>query len=76
MVEFDEVPLSVGEKRVLDCQHGVEYYKQRKRMGKCTRLQGTRKIGCNAHIVCRQYILYPDYGIPERHLLVREKKDK
>ena len=73
-VEFDNVPFSVGEKRILDCQHGSEYYKQRKPMGKRTRLQSTRKIGCNAHIVCRQYILYPHYGIPEKESLNKTKE--
>ena len=75
-MEFDEVPFSVGEKRVLDCQHGAEYYKQRKPMGKRTRLQGTRKMGCNAHIVCRQYIVYPDYGVPKRETFVSNRKER
>ena len=74
-MEFDNVPFCIGEKRVLDCQHGSEYYKQRKPMGKRTRLQGTRKIGCNAHIIiCRQYILYPDYGIPKKESLSKKKE--
>ena len=58
---------------ILDCQHDSEYYKQRKPMGKRTRLQGTRKIGCNAHIICWQYILYPDYGIPKNESLSKKK---
>ena len=70
-MEFDNVPFSVGEKRILDCQHGSEYYKQRKPMGKRTRLQ---RMGCNAHIVCRQYILYPHYGIPEKESLNKKKE--
>ena len=52
---------SVGERRILDCQHGVQYYKPKKGLGKCN--QGTRKIGCKAHIVLREYILYPDYNV-------------
>ena len=73
-MEFGDVPFSIGEKRVLDCQHGTEYYKQRKPMGKRTRLQGSRKMGCNAHIVCRQYILYPDYGIPKKETQNKRKE--
>lgn len=50
-------------------------------MGKRTNLQGTRKKGCKAHIVCRQYYLYPDYCIPngvtyETKLKERESKNK
>ena len=35
-VDFDSIPFSVGEKRVLDCQHVGE---QRNPMGKRTQLQ-------------------------------------
>ena len=61
---------------MLGCQHGAEYYKQRKSMSKRTRLQGTRKMGCNAHIVCRQYILYPDYGIPKKETFASKRKER
>ena len=53
----------MGERRILDCQHGVQYYKPKKVLGKRNRLQGTRKIGCKAHIILREYILYPDYKV-------------
>ena len=61
-IGFDGVPFSVGEKRTLDWQHGNEYYKKQKTSSNCNQLQGTRKMGCNAHIICWQYTMYPDYG--------------
>ena len=64
-IEFDSVPFSVGEKRTLDCQHGDEYLKPKKALGKRVRLQGSRKMGCKAHITLRQYVLYPDYSLPK-----------
>ena len=73
-MEFGGVSFSIGEKRVLDCQHGSKYYKQRKPTGKHTRLQGTRKMGCNAHIVCQQYILYPDYEVPKKECQNKRKE--
>ena len=39
------------------------YYKPKQTSNKRLRLQGTRKMGCTAHIILRQYILYPEYGI-------------
>ena len=38
------------------------YYKPKKGLSKHNRLQSTRKIGCKAHIILREYILYPDYN--------------
>ena len=32
------------------------------------------KIGCNAHIVCRQYILYLHYGILEKESFNKKKE--
>ena len=61
---------------MLDCQHGTEYYKQRKPTGKRTQLQGTRKMGCSAHIVCRQYILYPDYRVSKKEIFGSKRKER
>ena len=62
----------MGEKQTLDCQHGDEYFKQRQPLNKRVRLQGSRKMGCKAHIILRQYILYPDYAIL-KHLTFTSK---
>ena len=51
MVQFDGVPFSIGEKRTMDCQYGQQYYKPRTTLNKRVRLQGTRKMGCKAHII-------------------------
>ena len=48
----------------MDCQYGQQYYKPRTTLNKRVRLQGTRKMGCKAHIIQRQYILYPEFAIP------------
>lgn len=62
------------ERRLLDCQHGVQYYRGRKCLGKRNRLQGTRKIGCKAHIVLREYILYPDYKVAYSYNSKRQER--
>ena len=64
----------MGERRILDCQHGVQYYKHKKGLGKRNRLQGTRKIGCKAHIILREYILYPDYNITKSYDSKRQER--
>ena len=43
-------PFSVNETRMLDCQFGQKYYKQKPKQGKKMWLQGTRNMGCMAHI--------------------------
>ena len=64
----------MGERRILDCQHGVQYYKPKKGLGKRNRLQGTRKIGCKAHIILREYILYPDYNVAKSYDSKRQER--
>ena len=63
-VEFNGVPFSIGGKRTMDCQYGHQYYKQRVASNKRVRLQGTRKVGCTAHITQREYTLYPEFVLP------------
>ena len=52
------------ETRVLDCQFGQKYYKQKPKQGKMW-LQGTRKKGCMAHIEVKTFTLYPQYAISD-----------
>lgn len=77
-VEFNDVPFSIGENKILDCQHGSHYYKRKKSMGKRVKLQGTRKMDCAAHIVCHQYIIYPDYAISnaEREMFTTKRNER
>ena len=54
------------EEKILDCQYGPHYFKQRTPVSdkpKRLRLQGTRKIGCLAKINIKKYVLYPEYKI-------------
>ena len=61
-ISFDRVPFTVGKETVYDCQYGCHYYKK-KSLGKRLCLQGTRKIGCHAHIKVKEFNLYPEYKI-------------
>ena len=58
----------------MDCQHGVQYYKPKKCLGKRNRLQGTRKIGCKAHIILREYIPYPEYKVDKSYDSKRQER--
>ena len=60
---FDGVPFSVDKVSVLDCQYGEQYWKEKNNKQKRLRLQGTRKIGCHAHIKTHTYTLYPDFQV-------------
>lgn len=53
------------ESRILDCQFGPHYYKQKPTKGKKLWLQSTRKIGCQAHIDVKGFVLYPEFAISE-----------
>jgi hypothetical protein len=62
-IQFENVPFSVAETKVLDCQFGPKYYKQKPVQGKRLWLQGTRKIGCKAHVEVKSFTLYPEFAI-------------
>ena len=53
------------ESRILDCQFGPHYYKQKPTAGKKLWLQSTRKIGCQAHVEVKGFVLYPEFSISE-----------
>ena len=46
------------------CQFGSHYFKDRTPLSGRTRLQGTRKIGCPAHIHIHELTLFPSFAIP------------
>ena len=54
-VSFDDVPFSLEEVRTLDCQYGQPYHKKKEKQSKGMRLQGSRKIGCQAKIRVKCY---------------------
>ena len=46
--------------------HGQHYFRKKECKHARLRLQGTRKIGCCAHIQTIKYTLYPDYQITKQ----------
>lgn len=50
----------------MDCQYGKHYFRERQPK-QCQKrrlcLQGSRKIGCHAHIEIKGYTLYPEYAL-------------
>ena len=65
-MEFDGIPFRPVQTRTYDCQHRNHYYKQREKKSKRLCLQSTKKIGCPAHMVVKDYHLYPDYQLTEK----------
>ena len=52
----------------MHCQFGHHYYTEKENKSTRVCVQGTRKIGCKAHIVTREYTLYPDFSVNEDNL--------
>ena len=46
-----------------DCQFGHHYYKEKPQKSSRVRIQGSRKMGCLAHITIKKCTLYPDYSL-------------
>ena len=59
----DDTPFSIVETKTLDCQFGPRYYKEAPPKSSKVKVQGSRKIGCHAHIVIKECVLYPEYKI-------------
>ena len=66
-VSYDGIPFSVEEERIMDCQHSDKYFNKiptsNNPKPKRLRLQGTRKIGCQAKIHIKKYTLYPEFAV-------------
>ena len=63
-INFDGIPFSIEEEKILDCQYGKHYYKEKSAgNSKRQRFQGTKKIGCQAKIKIKTFHLYPEYRI-------------
>lgn len=66
--------------RKLDCQFGTHYYKEKQSKSTRTCLQGTRKIGCKAHVEVRSIEVYVDFQLNKEDVLslsprnLKEKK--
>ena len=77
-VEFNKTPFTVTAIRKFECQFGKHYYKEHQGKSDRTWLQGTRKIGCQAHIIVRTITLYTELQLSEveSHLCARSLKEK
>ena len=62
-VNWDSTPFSIGEKRLLHCQYGKQYFKPHQPTTDRIKLQSTRKIGCSASLHIRKFIFYPEYSV-------------
>ena len=62
-VSFENKPFEVVRKETRECQFGPHYFKKRERTSSQIYLQGTRKLGCHAHIDICEYRLYPEYAL-------------
>ena len=61
LVCFDNTPFRMVSKKTLDCQFGHHYYKEKILKPSRLQLQGTRKLGCPAHINIFEYEVFTDY---------------
>ena len=73
-VEFNTTPFRLIEKKTLDCQFGKQYYKDKPRKSTRTMIQGSRKLGCPAHITIKVYETFPEYSISETQTSCCTKK--
>ena len=64
-VTFNGVPFIVSTTRKQHCQFGKLYFKERTASSGRTRLQGTRKIGCPAHVHVHELTLFPSFAVSE-----------
>ena len=76
LILLENTPLSIVETRKLDREFGPHYYNDRPQKSKRVYLQGTRKIGCHAHIVLKMCIFYPQYELQEQQRARTQKQRK
>ena len=74
----DDTPFSIVETKTLDCQFGPRYYKEAPPKSSRVKVQGSRKIGCHAHIVIKECVLYPQYRVvhDEKKFAIRTLKKR
>ena len=60
------------ETRQLECQFGHKYYKDKPSQTSRIKLQGTRKLGCKAHITTvKKCVFYPEYKVDKQGIASR-----
>ena len=63
------------ETRQLECQFGHKYYKDKPSQTSRIKLQGTRKLGCKAHITTvKKCVFYPEYKVDKQGIASRNVK--
>lgn len=67
-ISFENTPFQVVQKQTKECQFGPHYFKKRQKTSDRLHLQGTRKVGCPAHIEIREYRLYPEYALSPKEV--------
>ena len=74
----DDTPFSIVETKTLDCQFGPRYYKEAPPKSSRVKVQGSRKIGCHAHVVIKECVLYPQYRVvhDEKKFAIRTLKKR
>ena len=61
VAKLDNTPFRIISTRYLDCQYGNEYYKDHEPKSKRVCLQSTRKLGCPAHMMIKEFEIYSQY---------------
>ena len=56
-------PFSIVENKRFNCQFGHHYHKEKPQKSSRVRIQGSRKMGCLAHITIKKCTLYTDYSL-------------
>ena len=73
---MDNTPFNIVETKRLECQFGPHYYKEKTSRSHRVKLQGSRKFGCNAHIIIKKCATYPEYQvIPKEKAALRTIKE-
>ena len=62
-ITFNGIPFIASSIRKQHCQFGQQYFKERTATSGRTHLQGTRKIGCPAHIHVHELTLFPSFAV-------------
>ena len=65
-MKLNNTPFSIAETRLLDCQFGNHYYKEKAHKSSRVFVQGSRKKGCAASITIKKCITYPGFKIIPR----------
>lgn len=57
------MPFRLVKTQYLDCQHGLHYFKEHEHKSNRVCLQSTRKFGCPAHVVIKEFQVFPQFSV-------------